>query len=233
MKINISEVFYSTQGEGKYIGAAQVFIRLSQCPFDCPYCDTDTQDKEYFEINNHKYINPVSAEELAEIVLKEFGAGDNFHSYSITGGEPLIHYEFVKELAGILKNKSKAKLFLETSGLITKYFKELDDVFDIMSIDIKTHSEKVLKNLPVLLETVNSLKHTDYYLKLLLPEDNAKAIIDYTALELHKYNIKNIIIQPVDSIITKDTIDYLYNMYYSKNIEARIIPQTHKILAIP
>lgn len=233
MKINISEVFYSTQGEGKYIGAAQVFIRLSKCPFDCPYCDTDTQDKEYFEINNHKYINPVSAEELAEIVLKEFGAGDNFHSYSITGGEPLIHYEFVKELAGILKNKSKAKLFLETSGLITKYFKELDDIFDIMSIDIKTHSEKVLKNLPVLLETVNSLKHTDYYLKLLLPEDNAKAIIDYTALELHKYNIKNIIIQPVDSIITKDIIDYLYNIYYSKNIEARIIPQTHKILAIP
>ena len=225
MKINISEVFYSTQGEGKYIGAAQVFIRLSKCHFDCPYCDTDTQDKEYFEINNHKYINPVSAEELAEIVLKEFGAGDNFHSYSITGGEPLIHYEFVKELAGILKNKSKAKLFLETSGLITKYFKELDDIFDIMSIDIK--------NLPVLLETVNSLKHTDYYLKLLLPEDNAKEIIDYTALELHKYNIKNIIIQPVDSIITKDTIDYLYNMYYSKNIEARIIPQTHKILAIP
>ena len=38
MKINISEVFYSTQGEGKYIGTAQVFIRLSQCPFSCPYC---------------------------------------------------------------------------------------------------------------------------------------------------------------------------------------------------
>ncbi len=233
MKINISEVFYSTQGEGKYIGTAQVFIRLSQCPFNCPYCDTDIQDKEYFEINNKQYNNPVSAEELSEIVLKEFGAGNNFHSYSITGGEPLIHYEFVKELAGIFKNKSKAKLFLETSGLITKYFKELDYIFDIMSIDIKTHSEKVLTNLPVLLKALSSLKHSDYYLKLLLPEDNAKEIIDYTAHKLHKYNIKNIIIQPVDSIITKDTIDYLYNMYYSKNIEARIIPQTHKILAIP
>ena len=233
MKINISEVFYSTQGEGKYIGTAQVFIRLSHCPFDCPYCDTDTQYKEYFEINNHRYNNPISAEELAEIILKEFGTGDNFHSYSITGGEPLIHYEFVKELAGILKSKSKAKLFLETSGLITKYFKELDDIFDIMSIDIKTHSEKVLTNLPVLLEALSSIKYSDYYLKLLLPEDNAKEIIDYTAHKLHKYNIKKIIIQPVDSIITKDTIDYLYNIYYSKNIEARIIPQTHKILAIP
>ena len=102
-----------------------------------------------------------------------------------------------------------------------------------MSIDIKTHSEKVLKNLPVLLEVISSLKNSDYYLKLLLPQENAKNIIDYTAQELNKYNIKNIIIQPVDSIIKKDTIDYLYNMYYSKNIEARIIPQTHKILAIP
>ena len=219
MKINISEVFYSTQGEGKYIGTAQVFIRLSQCPFSCPYCDTDIQDKEYFKINNKQYNNPVSAEELSEIVLKEFGVGDNFHSYSITGGEPLIHYDFVKKLAYLLKNKSKAKLFLETSGLITKYFQELDNIFDIMSIDIKTHSEKVLKKLPVLLDVLSSLEHSE--------------IIDYTAQELNKYNIKNIIIQPVDSIIAKDTIDYLYNMYYSKNIEARIIPQTHKILAIP
>ena len=144
MKINISEVFYSTQGEGKYIGTAQVFIRLSQCPFSCPYCDTDIQDKEYFKINNKQYNNPVSAEELSEIVLKEFGVGDNFHSYSITGGEPLIHYDFVKKLAYLLKNKSKAKLFLETSGLITKYFQELDNIFDIMSIDIKTDRKSVV-----------------------------------------------------------------------------------------
>ena len=45
MKINISEVFYSTQGEGKYIGTAQVFIRLSQCPFSCPYCDTRSEER--------------------------------------------------------------------------------------------------------------------------------------------------------------------------------------------
>ena len=210
MKINISEVFYSTQGEGKYIGTAQVFIRLSQCPFSCPYCDTDIQDKEYFKINNKQYNNPVSAEELSEIVLKEFGVGDNFHSYSITGGEPLIHYDFVKKLAYLLKNKSKAKLFLETSGLITKYF-QVNTLSRMLKINFMKTGIK-----------------SDYFSK-----ENAKEIIDYTAQELNKYNIKNIIIQPVDSIIAKDTIDYLYNMYYSKNIEARIIPQTHKILAIP
>ncbi len=50
-------------------------------------------------------------------------------------------------------------------------------------------------------------------------------------------NDKNIVTVKLNNkmyeIIAKDTIDYLYNMYYSKNIEARIIPQTHKILAIP
>lgn len=158
MKTSISEVFYSVQGEGKYIGVAQVFIRLSKCLFDCPYCDTDTSEKEYFEINQHQYKNPVTAQELSKIVLDEFGMGDNFHSYSITGGEPLINFDFIKELAYFLRDKAKAKLFLETSGLITNYFQEIDDIFDIISIDIKTHSEKVLKNLSILLDAVKYLK---------------------------------------------------------------------------
>ena len=54
MQANISEIFYSAQGEGKYIGVAQVFIRLSGCPYDCPYCDTDTDEKDYFIVNNNK-----------------------------------------------------------------------------------------------------------------------------------------------------------------------------------
>lgn len=233
MQANISEIFYSAQGEGKYIGVAQVFIRLSGCPYDCPYCDTDTGEKDYFIINNNKYLNPVSVDELYNILVKEFGDGSNFHSYSITGGEPLINYDFVKNLAKLLRDNTKAKVFLETSGLTTKYFKELDDIFHIMSIDIKTHSEKVLNHLPNLLESLRDLKTADYYFKLLLPVENAKKIIDYTAEVLHNYNVKNIIIQPVDSKITKDILDYLYNKYYTNGIEARLIPQTHKILSIP
>ena len=95
MKINISEVFYSTQGEGKYIGTAQVFIRLSQCPFSCPYCDTDIQDKEYFKINNKQYNNPVSAEELSEIVLGEGGVGDKVQRYCGPGGVPFLEWGII------------------------------------------------------------------------------------------------------------------------------------------
>ncbi len=233
MKANISEIFYSAQGEGKYIGVAQVFIRLSGCPFDCPYCDTNTLEQDYFEIHGNKYINPLSVSELADIVIKEFGDGSNFHSYSITGGEPLVEFDYVLSLAKALKQRSKAKLFLETSGLIIDHFQELDGIFDIMSIDIKTHSEKSLNNLEKLLFNVTKIKKSDYYFKLLLPQEKVYDIIDYTAEVLYKYNVKSIIVQPVDSIISKDILDYLYNKYYINNIEARVIPQTHKILSIP
>ncbi len=233
MKANISEIFYSAQGEGRYIGVAQVFIRLSGCSFDCPYCDTNTMPQEYFTVNNKKYINPVSVDELASIIINEFGDGSRFHSYSITGGEPLLELDYIVSLANTLKSKSKAKLFLETSGLITNYFTQLDGIFDIMSIDIKTHHEKALSNMEELLKAVKTINKSDYYFKLLLPHENAYNIIDYTAEILSKYSIDSIIIQPVDSIITKDILDYLYKKYYINNIEARIIPQTHKILSIP
>lgn len=233
MKANISEIFYSTQGEGKYIGVAQIFIRLSGCPFDCPYCDTDTLEKSSFKVNNNIYNNPVSVDELVNILIKEFGTGKSFHSYSITGGEPLQEYEFIYLLAKELKEKTTAKLFLETSGLITEYFNNLDGVFDIFSIDIKTHSKLVLNHLEVLLKSVSNLKYSDYYFKLLLPNDNGKEIIDYTAKILSNYNIKNLIVQPVDSIITQDILEYMYITYYKMGIEVRLIPQTHKFLAIP
>ena len=39
-EINISEIFYSIQGEGLLAGRPSVFIRLAGCPLRCKYCDT-------------------------------------------------------------------------------------------------------------------------------------------------------------------------------------------------
>ena len=37
MQVGISEIFSSVQGEGKYVGCRQLFIRLIGCNMDCPY----------------------------------------------------------------------------------------------------------------------------------------------------------------------------------------------------
>ena len=41
LQAGVSEIFSSIQGEGKYVGCRQLFIRLIGCNMDCPYCDTD------------------------------------------------------------------------------------------------------------------------------------------------------------------------------------------------
>ncbi len=39
-KLRITEIFYSLQGETRFVGLPTVFIRLTGCPLRCQYCDT-------------------------------------------------------------------------------------------------------------------------------------------------------------------------------------------------
>ena len=38
---NLIEIFSSVQGEGKYVGCRQIFIRSAECNLNCAYCDTN------------------------------------------------------------------------------------------------------------------------------------------------------------------------------------------------
>ena len=40
LRLRITEIFYSLQGEARSSGYATVFIRLTGCPLRCEYCDT-------------------------------------------------------------------------------------------------------------------------------------------------------------------------------------------------
>ena len=65
VKLPVSEIFYSIQGEGKWIGTPAVFVRFCFCNLGCDWCDSDyTWDK--------KKINPqwMMLEEVAEKVLR-------------------------------------------------------------------------------------------------------------------------------------------------------------------
>ena len=84
-KVKIKEIFASIQGEGPYVGYKQLFIRFCGCNLKCNYCDTDfSAESNYREF---------TAQELAEEVNKY----TDVHSISLTGGEPLLSVEFLKE----------------------------------------------------------------------------------------------------------------------------------------
>ena len=36
MKLKVSEIFYSAQGEGRFVGVPSVFLRTFGCNFTCP-----------------------------------------------------------------------------------------------------------------------------------------------------------------------------------------------------
>ena len=100
MKVN--ELFYSFQGEGIYVGTPCIFLRLSKCNFNCDFCDTNYED--------YKEINTLPLSKKISNMMKEH----NTDLLVITGGEPLLQYDEMKELI----NHLNCNIQIETNGSI-------------------------------------------------------------------------------------------------------------------
>ena len=124
MKAKISEIFKSIQGEGLYLGLNQIFVRFFGCNLRCSYCDTDL----------HSFNEMDVGEVLSAVLSHGF-----CHSISLTGGEPLLHVDFLKQLLPLFKSRYKT-IYLETNGIFYDNFKEIKDYVDIVAMDFKLPS---------------------------------------------------------------------------------------------
>ena len=79
--MNISEIFYSIQGEGALVGMPSVFIRTSGCNLRCRWCDTP-----------YTSWSPEGDEMTVENIL---GVVEDYAATHvvITGGEPMLMKE--------------------------------------------------------------------------------------------------------------------------------------------
>jgi len=100
--LNITEIFYSLQGEAKEVGLPTVFVRLTGCPLRCNYCDTTYA----FKGNNPLTIDQILGE------VEQY----NTPYICVTGGEPLAQKNCLKLLDILIDNNYKVSL--ETSGSI-------------------------------------------------------------------------------------------------------------------
>ncbi|MBU0579602.1 MAG: 7-carboxy-7-deazaguanine synthase QueE, partial [Candidatus Margulisbacteria bacterium] len=110
-KANVKEIFYSIQGEGKYAGQAQYFLRFCGCNLECPYCDTDYRLSKTCSVEtipgrgfDKELNNPLTVEEVVNTVEKIKSLSPT-KIISLTGGEPLLQAPFLRELLPILKDK--------------------------------------------------------------------------------------------------------------------------------
>ena len=78
-KYRVNEIFYSLQGEGYWTGTPMVFVRLSGCNLQCPFCDTQ-----------HQTFTQLSADEILSAVRSRGGA---CRRICLTGGEPSLQLD--------------------------------------------------------------------------------------------------------------------------------------------
>ena len=97
MNVKVKEIFSSIQGEGPVVGYKQLFIRFCNCNLKCNYCDTE------FDKTNSEEFSP---QELYKKITSEYNL-KTFHSISLTGGEPLLSAEFLKEFLPLIKRQTQ------------------------------------------------------------------------------------------------------------------------------
>lgn len=141
----VAEVFSSIQGEGLLAGARQVFVRLRGCDLRCPWCDTpasrDTDGPCIAEMvpggDTETLENPLTVMQTAALVRRLVEAEPGLHhSIAITGGEPLLHADFVAELAGELRPLN-LPIMLETNGQRPEDLKRVLSAVDSVAMDVK------------------------------------------------------------------------------------------------
>ena len=134
--LNITEIFYSLQGEAKEVGIPTVFVRLTGCPLRCNYCDTAYA---------FKGNNPLSIQHILDEVAQY-----NAQYVCVTGGEPMAQSNCLKLLDSLIN--SGYNVSMETSGSIdiTPVNSKVSIVMDIKTPSSTEEHQNRYENLPIL-----------------------------------------------------------------------------------
>jgi len=237
LKVRIFEIFTSIEGEGILYGTKTLFVRLAGCPFTCFYCDT----AEALPMDSGKEYTIEDACNLIEKNLEEQTYKVNF-----TGGEPLVQYEAVTEMAKYVKSKN-ISTYLESSCFDSSKFSHVLPFIDFAKIEFKTpdaefvdsnHYANLMENaLDCLKNAIASNKVT--YIKIVV--SSKTELNEFTNLVKNIFNsvsknqIDGFIIQPTYGI-EEPSLDLLLNLYdvvYPYYTEVKVVPQLHKFIGAP
>lgn len=236
---NVIEIFSSIQGEGLYVGARQLFVRLPGCNLNCAYCDTkeshDTPAVCRMETRagSRSFAtteNPVDGQFLADKIREMLDTVPH-QAISVTGGEPLLHPSVIRDLA-----QFRVPIYLETNGTCWEALREVMTAVDIISMDIKLPSITGKAYWDEHEIFLNTAKEKEVFVKMVLSakttdEEFMRAV---SMIERADDSIV-LILQPVTPIgniepIDADSVLRYQEMALAHLKDVRVIPQTHKFL---
>ncbi len=218
----INEIFSSIQGEGPVVGCKQLFIRFCGCNLNCEYCDT--------EFSDGKIYTPQS---LYEKISKEYNL-ETFHSISLTGGEPLLSYKFLKEFLPLIK---ETKIYLETNGTLAEEFSQIKDYIDIVAADIKLPSATGVgvNILDKNAEFIRNCGDIETFAKVVFDQNITDEEVDFCTKLASETGIE-LILQPKMTSsgmsVTSEFCEQILKKFTSIYPKTRLIPQVHKFINV-
>ena len=227
-KAQIVEVFSSIQGEGIFVGARQIFVRFRGCNMRCVFCD-ETHDKGWRDYSTQELIREVRSLKMTH---------RPHHSVSLTGGEPLLHTEFLKEFLRLLE-KEGFRSYLETNGTLPERLAEVIDLVDIIAMDFKLPSatgerefwQEHKKFLNI------ALKKKVFIKAVVTPGTKEEDIIKAASLVNKTGKDIPFILQPAtpqgfsgEKVNNSALIRFMDVALMNKLESVRVIPQVHKML---
>jgi 7-carboxy-7-deazaguanine synthase len=201
--LNITEIFYSLQGEAKEVGIPTVFVRLTGCPLRCNYCDTAYA---------FKGNNPLSIQHILDEVA-QYSA----QYVCVTGGEPMAQSNCLKLLDSLINHGYNVSM--ETSGSIdiTPVNSKVSIVMDIKTPSSTEEHQNRYENLPI-------LKRKDQ-LKFVIA---SRSDFDWCTEILDNHEVESeILFSPVyESLKPVELAEWILE----KKLNVRLQVQLHKLL---
>jgi len=202
--MQITEIFYSIQGEGMLAGLPTVFIRSTGCNLRCRYCDTTYAYEGGTTMSIQHILDEIKQYHCSQIC--------------VTGGEPLIQKETLELLTRL--QKQNYQICLETNG--SQPLQPISNRDNLMiSMDVKTPSSNMQNH--NLLENLKELK----------PQDQLKFIIGtkedyhYAKKIMSKHQLScPVLFQPIWKTDPKDLASWILK----DELPVRLGLQLHKII---
>ena len=237
MNADVYEIFNSVQGEGTSAGVRQVFVRFCGCQLHCGYCDTGAArvPAKRCRILDQCIDNPLGVNAVIDVIEDMWTPSTR--SISLTGGEPLLHCDFIGELAECVSRP----IYLETNGGLPDSARKIADHIDIAACDIKLPEHRATRDYDSLLDAelesieIFYVSGVETFVKIIvLPETTEKsiggAIFGIKAID----DSIPLVMQPatpanVDLCQLLNLMDFA-GMHLS---DVRMIPQLHRMMGIP
>ncbi len=139
--VNISEIFYSNQGEGKNREIPYIFVRFAGCNLTCIWCDSKyTWHKDFLDFKTFQLFDLINE-------IRALSQKHNTNRILFTGGEPLLFSDVIEFL---MKQFSDFFFEVETNGSIATDlpFHQINVSYKLKNAKTRYYDLKIFPNTP-------------------------------------------------------------------------------------